>query len=113
MSDTCIYTQTHMHIHLLTSESLNAEIKILSVILGTKCLRKTFLCKTQQKLAIVHLDFMLNSDAIVTRMKYRKVQNANCYSAEAWRAPRSFKRDICFNLAVPGPINKLVTSKQN
>jgi len=35
---------------------------------------------------------MLHSDAIVAGMKYRKVQNADCYSTEAWRAAKSFKR---------------------
>lgn len=52
---------------------------------------------------MVHLDFMLNSDATRARMKCRKVRNANRYSTEAWRAAKKFQEaqwEICFDLAV-------------
>lgn len=45
---------------------------------------------TDKKVAIVPLVFMLNSDAIVRRMKYGKAQNGNYYSTEAWNAPQIF-----------------------
>lgn len=45
---------------------------------------------TDQKVAIVPLVFMLNSDAIVTRMKYGKPKMETIIYIEAWNTPQIF-----------------------